>query len=260
MRKPDYGIDAPAVLGGFFLFGGLALALGLAGPRAVHLGQVRLLLRPTFLGIAALLLIQGCLYLLYVKRGKLRHRDRILGLHAWRGDEQVLDVGCGRGLLLAGAARRLTGTGHATGLDIWSTKDMAGNSEAATRANLALEEVLARTALVSAPAQAMPFTDASFDVVVSNLCLHNIEPAGERSRALAEIARVLRPGGLALVSDFILTGSYARELAALGFAVERHWGNPLQTSFPPMHIVVARKPDFGTIQPPVTSNPQTLGE
>ena len=40
----------------------------------------------------------------------------------WRGNETVLDVGTGRGLLMIGAARRLT-TGISVGIDIWSAKD-----------------------------------------------------------------------------------------------------------------------------------------
>ena len=55
------------------------------------------------------------------------------------GGQQVLDVGCGRGLLLAGAAKLLNASGEATGIDIWSTHDMGGNSEAATRHNLELK-------------------------------------------------------------------------------------------------------------------------
>ena len=44
--------------------------------------------------------------------------DRILDSIPWRGDETVLDVGCGRGLFLIAAAQRLK-TGKATGVDIY---------------------------------------------------------------------------------------------------------------------------------------------
>jgi cyclopropane fatty-acyl-phospholipid synthase-like methyltransferase len=60
--------------------------------------------------------------LLYARWGKFRHRDRMLNMVSWRGGEQVLDVGTGRGLLLIGAARRLS-TGKSTGIDVWSAKD-----------------------------------------------------------------------------------------------------------------------------------------
>jgi len=96
-----------------------------------------------------------------------------------------------------GAVKRLVaqgGTGRGTGLDIWSNQDMGGNSEAATRRNLELEGISDRCTLVGVPAQDMPFADASFDVIVSNLCLHNIYHRPTRQRALQQIARVLKPG------------------------------------------------------------------
>ncbi|MGB9258044.1 MAG: hypothetical protein WCC25_24635, partial [Candidatus Korobacteraceae bacterium] len=144
LQKPDYGIDAPKVLRNLLLFGVLGLVLGIFGPRLVQLGPVRLLPRPMFFGTGSMLLLEGFLYLFYVKVGKLYHRDHLLSLHSWRGDENVLDVGCGRGLLLAGAAKRmaqLLGNGTVTGVDIWSQEDMSGNSEQATRRNLELEGV-----------------------------------------------------------------------------------------------------------------------
>jgi SAM-dependent methyltransferase len=241
--KPDYGIDAPNVLRNFFLFGFACLLLGIFLPRELHFGHVTFLPRPMLFGTATLLLVEGCLFLLYVKVGKFHHRDRMLSLYKWRGDEQVLDVGCGRGLLLAGVAKRLAtvgGTGHATGIDIWSNEDMGGNSEAATLHNLALEGIGDRCTLRSVPAQEMPFADGTFDVIVSNLCLHNIYDKKTRHEALKQIARVLKPGGVAILSDYKLTGEYAELLKQAGLSVERRWGNPLYT-FPPLRIVVGRK-------------------
>lgn len=241
-EKVDYGIDAPSVLRNYFLFGGLCLVSGLLGRRKLRLGRVSLPLRAMLLGSGALLLSEGSLYLLYVTAGKMLHRDRMLDLCSWRGDEQVLDVGCGRGLLLAGAAKRLTRQrGSATGIDIWSTEDLKGNSEDATWHNLRAEGVSERCTLISTPAQDLPFPDASFDVVLSNLCLHNIKEGAIRRRAVRQIARVLKPGGVALISDYKHTAEYAEELREEGLKVERFWANPLYT-FPPLRVVVGRKP------------------
>jgi arsenite methyltransferase len=244
IAKPDYGIDAPHVLRNLFLFGVLCLAFGFFVPRHLHLGQADFVPRPMFFGTGILLLIEGSLFLFYVKYGKFRHRDLILSLHQWKGSEQVLDVGCGRGLLLAGAAKRLAaagGSGRATGIDIWSNEDMGGNSETATRHNLELEGIGDRCTLLGLPVQEMDFSDASFDIVVSNLCLHNIYDRASRRRAIEQIVRVLKPGGVALLSDYKLTGEYAGNLRLAGLAVERRWGNPFYT-FPPLRVVIAKKP------------------
>ena len=86
----------------------------------------------------------------------------------------------------------------------------------------------------------MPFADASFDVVVSNLCLHNIYDKPTRTRALQEIVRVLKPGGIALVSDYKRTGEYVAEFRKSGLTVETRWGS-FMTTFPPLRVVKARK-------------------
>jgi ubiquinone/menaquinone biosynthesis C-methylase UbiE len=61
------------------------------------------------------------------------------------------------------------------------------------------------TSFVQAPAEAIPLADASVDLVTCVYLLHEL-PRAVRSRAAAEIARVLRPGGLAVVVDSIQTG------------------------------------------------------
>lgn len=241
--KPDYGVDAPGVMRGFFLFGFACLLLAAFAPRIVHIGPVSMNVR-SFFWPAGFLIGEGLLFLLYVKFGKFRHRDFMLGMHTWRGDERVLDVGCGRGLLLSGAAKRiaqLNGSGHATGIDVWSRTDMAGNSATATEHNLKLERVSQYCTLVSKAAQEMPFEDESFDLVVSNLCLHNIYDRPMRRRAIEEIARVLRPGGTVILSDYKLTREYAQQFIELGFSIEKHRGS-FVTTFPPLTVVVAHKP------------------
>ncbi|WP_353062811.1 class I SAM-dependent methyltransferase [Tunturibacter psychrotolerans] len=242
-NKPDYGVDAPAVMRNFFLFGAACLLLAIFAPRVLHLGPIELNTRSMYWP-AGFLIGEGFLFLLYVKVGKFRHRDFMLSLHPWRGDENVLDVGCGRGLLLAGAAKRiaaLSGTGHVTGIDVWSNVDMGGNSAAATQRNLDLEGVSDYCTLLSQPAQQMSFPDATFDVVVSNLCIHNIYDQPTRHQALLQIVRVLKPGGVALISDYKLTGEYATEFRNAGLVVEKKRGS-LVTTFPPLTVIIARKP------------------
>jgi arsenite methyltransferase len=237
--KLDYGIDAPNVLRNLFLCGGACLLAAILLPHDLHLfGDVSLNSR-SFFWPAGFLLAECFLFLLYVKFGKFRHRDFMLAQHTWRGDEQVLDVGTGRGLLLAGAAKRIP-DGHATGIDIWSTEDLSGNAPEATEHNLALEGIADRCTLVSKSAAEMPFADAAFDVIVSNLCLHNIYDKATRRAALQHIVRVLKPGGLAIISDYKLTGEYADAFREAGLVVTKKRGSFL-TTFPPLAVVIARK-------------------
>lgn len=241
--RPDYGVDAPGVMLAFFLIGSACLLFAAIAPQTVRVGSVSIDVR-SFFWPAGFFIGEGLLFLLYVKFGKFRHRDFMLGMHVWRGDELVLDVGCGRGLLLAGAAKQiaqLNGGGHATGIDIWSNTDMASNSSGATEYNLELEGISRFCTLVSKPAQEMPFADASFDLVLSNLCLHNIYERPTRRQAIDQIARVLKPGGTAILSDYKLTREYAKQLRELGFAVNKRRGSFI-TTFPPLTVILARKP------------------
>jgi arsenite methyltransferase len=171
--------------------------------------------------------------------GKLWERDRILDGLDLRGDERVLDVGCGRGLLLIGAAKRLT-TGRAVGVDLWRRQDQAGNDPAATMANATAEGVAERVELRDGDARHPPFGDQTFDVVVSSLALHNIPDTTGRAAAIGEIARVLGPGGRVAILDFRSTGRCAAELAAAGLGDVRRSGRRF-TLYPPVRVVTATK-------------------
>jgi ubiquinone/menaquinone biosynthesis C-methylase UbiE len=172
--------------------------------------------------------------------GKLRLRDRVLDGLALRGDETVLDVGCGHGLLLIGAAKRVP-RGRAVGIDLWQTEDQAGNSPDATRANARAEEVLDRIELKTGDARQLPFGDAMFDAVVSSWALHNIYDRDGRRKALLEIVRVLKPGGCVAILDIRHTAEYAEVFRQAGF-VEVSRSRPCFTFFIPTFAVHARKP------------------
>lgn len=237
-QRPDYGIDAPGVVRNLLVIGAALILSGILFP-TIYLGRVAILWSRSAFWPGASCLVGGLLMLLYAKWGKFRHRDMMLKMVRWRGDERVLDVGTGRGLLLIGAARRLT-TGRGTGIDVWSTKDLSGNSLERTQANVNVEGVQDKVDLKSNDARKLSFPDASFDVVLSNLCIHNIPDAEGRAQACREVARVLKPGGIALISDFINTGSYEKTLAACGLTVGRTRLNFL--TFPQLRVVRAEKP------------------
>jgi ubiquinone/menaquinone biosynthesis C-methylase UbiE len=132
--------------------------------------------------------------------GKLSVWRNLLDELDLRGDEQVLDIGCGRGAVLISAAKRLP-RGRATGVDIWRLRDQTGNTRTAAERNARIEGINERVKFVDADARVLPFPSESFDVVLSNLTFHNIRDAGERARALHEAVRVLRPGGQLRIVD-----------------------------------------------------------
>ena len=151
---------------------------------------------------------------------KLEERDAILDLVAWKGDEVVLDVGCGRGLMMVGAARRLT-TGRAVGVDIWSERDQSDNLEIAAITNAQIEGVIDLVSVQTADMRQLPFADHSFDVIVSNWVVHNVEPQEERAKALSEMMRVLRPNGTILLADIVNRQEYLTEFSRLGMSNTR---------------------------------------
>lgn len=241
IQRIDYGIDAPRPLRNLCLAAVACLLVSAFAPRVIHFGADNTFdIHKTALITGVVLTVECALWFLYVRYGKFKHRDMMLALHTWRGDEQVLDVGCGRGLLLIGAAKRLS-TGHATGIDIWSNNDLSDNAEANTQENLRMEGVGDRCTLVSVAAQSMPYLQ-EFDVILSNLCIHNISSAQERYKAIERIAYALRPGGIALISDFKHTREYKNHFHEFGLQVTSKRGSFL-TTFPPLNVVIARKPE-----------------
>ena len=155
------------------------------------------------------------------------------------GQENLLDVGCGRGLLLIGAARRLP-NGRAVGVDLWSQVDLSGNSASATLANAAAEGVPERVEVHEGDMRKLPFADASFDTVVASLSIHNIYNGEGRRKAIQEIVRVLKPGGKVALMDIRQVREYAAGLRGAGM-------NDVKVSglgfwiFPPVRTVTARK-------------------
>ena len=184
----------------------------------------------------------GLAMLQYGLAGKLRTRDAILAEVDWRGDEAVLDVGTGAGLLVIGAAKRLSRGGRAVGIDIWSARDLSHNVAAATQRNVAIEAVGDRVEIKTEDATKLSFPDQTFDVVLSLLCLHNIEPKPDQAVACREIARVLKPGGRLVIGDYVPTHAYADALRKAGLAVRRS-SSAFATAGALMWLLVVDKPN-----------------
>jgi cyclopropane fatty-acyl-phospholipid synthase-like methyltransferase len=197
-----------------------------------------------FVGAAAVVACAGC-GLHTSRRGKFVVWAELLGQLRLRGDERILDLGCGRGAVLLLAARHLT-TGRAVGVDLWRRGDQSGNSAEATRRNAAAEGVADRVELHTADLTALPFEADGFDVVASNVAIHNVKGRAGREKAIAEAVRVLRPGGRLLIADLWATRLYRTHLAKLGLTdiARRGLGWRMWWSGPwlPTRLVTATKP------------------
>jgi demethylmenaquinone methyltransferase/2-methoxy-6-polyprenyl-1,4-benzoquinol methylase/phosphoethanolamine N-methyltransferase len=115
-----------------------------------------------------------------------------MGLAAPASGEKVLDVGCGTGTL-AIAIRSKVGAGAVHGIDASPEMIHVAKEKSAKGGG----DVDFQVALV----EAIPFPDASFDLVTSSLMLHHL-PENLKAKGLLEIRRVLKPGGRFMAMDF----------------------------------------------------------
>ena len=136
-------------------------------------------LTPLFDAVAAVTVRDGAIKRLVLARAQLA------------GGEDVLDVGCGTGTLAVAAAKAAPGV-RLTGLDAdGAILERARRRAADANLDITFDE---------ASATELPYTDASFDVVLSTLFFHHLSDHAKH-RAAAEVLRVLRPGGRAIVAD-----------------------------------------------------------
>jgi arsenite methyltransferase len=227
--RGDYGYDAPYAL---IAFAGLGAACSIGAIVSWWMpspGRLAMML-----ALYALFFLGNALSFFYTtRRGKFQVWDDILDALHLRGDERVLDMGCGRGAVLTAVAKRLT-TGRVTGVDLWSTHDQSGNAREVTLRNAALEGVQDRVEIETGDMRALPFPDAAFDLVVSSLAIHNLPSNAARAQAIREAWRVLTPVGRLVIADIRATGPYVKTLRELGATILTHrrlgwrfwYGNP----------------------------------
>jgi ubiquinone/menaquinone biosynthesis C-methylase UbiE len=127
-------------------------------------------------------------------RGKGRAlRLRAAALARLHPGEQALDVGCGTGTLALDVARRVGKAGRVAGIDPAADQIARARAKAARR-RLPIDFQVGVI-------ERLPFPDQTFDVVLSTLMMHHL-PGSLKQQGLAEIARVLKPGGRLVIADF----------------------------------------------------------
>ncbi len=143
-RRGSYGIDAP-----------IAPAF-LAGLAVHYLVLAIVTGKGMFWGALCFIFACEAFYLHGTLRGKFVLWAELLDRLRLRGDERILDLGCGRGAVLLVAAQHLI-TGRAMGVDLWRSVDQSGNSVEATQRNAVAEGVAERVELHTGNMTALPF-------------------------------------------------------------------------------------------------------
>jgi ubiquinone/menaquinone biosynthesis C-methylase UbiE len=149
-------------------------------------------------------------------------RQKFVDLAAPQPGEKALDVGCGTGTL-AIAMKPRVGAGEVHGIDA-SPEMIEVAREKATKER---SDIDLKVGLI----EAIPFPDGSFDLVTSTLMLHHL-PDDLKRKGLAEIRRVLKPGGRFLAMDF---SAHTHSLVGHLLAVLGHpRGKPIVEVLTPM--------------------------
>lgn len=209
-KAPDYDLHMPRLLTYPLPVGTISVILG-------GLLYVLLQRQPILAGIlAGISLLLGGVYVgicVVIKRltnldRRLKARDKFLNEIPWQGNETVLDVGCGNGILIMGAAKHLT-TGKGIGIDIWT--DGSGDQRLETfQENAQVEGVVGLVSLQNEDVRQLPYDDESFDIIISGLTMHHM--GFDTGKAMGEMARVLKPEGWIAIYDEPSTVFYCAKL------------------------------------------------
>jgi len=157
-------------------------------------------------------------------RRKLQPPADVIKSSGIQSGQRVLEIGCGSGGFTTFVARVVGPTGHVEALDIQSGMLTQLERKLALPENQDIQNIT----LHQASAYELPFEDGVLDLVYLITVLPEIP---DQSRALAEIKRVLKPGGILAVSellldpDYPLKGTTARRGEKAGFQVEGFYGN-----------------------------------
>ena len=240
--KLGYGIDEPSSIIELAIAGVLAAVVGFVisdytdhfNPQLARIGLLA--------GPAVGFLILAVASALYwsSQQGKVTEMSRLVSDIPWGGNEVVLDLGCGRGLGMVMASKRLE-NGYAVGVDVWKGRHLSGNHPSSIWANAASEGVTDRVVPMKGDTGNLPLADASVDVVLSALSLHKLIRKKDRMTAFAEIARVMKDGGRIGILDSGNGSEYSKVLRQIGMS-DISVRRLRFSSFPPFHVVIARKP------------------
>ncbi len=148
------------------------------------------------------------------RTGKLIMRDKLIAELNLKGSEKCLDIGCGRGLLTVGIAKKLT-TGKVIGLDHWQATFEYKYGRQMAENNVQIEGVANFVEIVDGDALKLPFETEQFDIITSSLVIHHVK---DGNKAFNEMWRVLKPYGIIAIAD-IASPKITKEILDAGFEI-----------------------------------------
>lgn len=206
----DYGLDSAITVRQMFSRCAWTLAFALVIffiNRAEYPGPATRILIVLGL-IAACFAAAGLMMMRASRETRFTVRDRILDALDLKGEERVLDVGCGAGLMSIAAAKRLK-SGRVTAVDFSGEADKA-------KENAKLDGVAEKIRVDSSDNPKLVYPDNHFDAAVSVLALRESGDSEVRDQLLREMVRVLKPGGRLAIFDTVYVSDYAETLRAAG--------------------------------------------
>jgi ubiquinone/menaquinone biosynthesis C-methylase UbiE len=147
------------------------------------------------------------LYDLLFARKLSKDHKRVLKYAAPQSGEKALDVGCGPGTMAIALAEKVSPGGEVVGIDASSDMIRVAARKAKKAGSAARFE--------AAAIESLPFADATFDLATSTFMLHHL-PEDVIAKGLAEVRRVLKPGGRFVIVDFASdSGSFLGHLLSI---------------------------------------------
>jgi arsenite methyltransferase len=146
--------------------------------------------------------------------GKLIMRDKLIDELHLKGNENVLDIGCGKGLLAIGIAKKLT-TGKVTGMDHWQGTFEYKYTRQMAEKNVEFEGLGNRVEIIDGDAQQLPFEAEKFDIITSSLVIHHVP---DSKLAFGEMRRTLKPDGIIAIAD-MPSPKIRRQIIEAGFEI-----------------------------------------
>ncbi|MDF2858129.1 MAG: putative methyltransferase, partial [Neobacillus sp.] len=135
--------------------------------------------------------------------------DLLVSQIDWDGKGKALDIGCGSGALTIKLAKKYD-EASITGIDYWG--GAWGYFQRQCKENASIERVIDKTEFLQASASKLPFSDDTFDLIVSNLTFHEVKDSKNKLDAVKEAIRVVKKGGRFVFQDL--------------FLIERYYGTP----------------------------------